>query len=147
MLPHHHVGGELVDHDLIGREVARRLAVHEHRLQRPIEWGASNDLAAGHGEVAVELQPQAPRALALQREVHAPIPRLQAYIGSAAAFKRPIGETATSDTFAFCQLPRLSGLSGVPCKDGGLQWVRVPPGNWSFQPEAVGAVRGGNEFR
>jgi hypothetical protein len=21
-----------------------------------------------------------------------------------------------------------------------LQWVRIPPGNWSFQPEATGAM-------
>ena len=26
-----------------------------------------------------------------------------------------------------------------------LQWVRVPPGNGSPQPVAIGAVRGGNE--
>ena len=52
-----------------------------------------------------------------------------------------------SDIGALRQFGPLCGLSGVPCKDGDLQWVRVPPGNWSLQPEAVGAVRGGNEFR
>ena len=35
-----------------------------------------------------------------------------------------------------------------PCAVQGvnLQWVRVPPGNWSLQPVAVGAVEGGNDF-
>ncbi len=40
---------------------------------------------------------------------------------------------------------RLTMNDSVPCKDGGFQWVRIPPGNWSLQPEAVGAGRGGNE--
>src|SRR5262245_25931361 len=51
---------------------------------------------------------------------------------------------ARSDNWHLCHIGRLYGLSGAPCKDGDLQWVRVPPGKWSLQPEAVGAVRGGN---
>ncbi len=28
----------------------------------------------------------------------------------------------------------------APCKAGDSQWVRIPPGNWSLQPVAIGAV-------
>ncbi len=28
----------------------------------------------------------------------------------------------------------------MPCKGIDFQWVRIPPGNWSFQPVAVGAT-------
>ena len=28
----------------------------------------------------------------------------------------------------------------APCKGGDFQWVRIPPGDGSFQPEAVGAA-------
>ena len=49
-------------------------------------------------------------------------------------------------SMAPCSEHFLLRMFSVPCKDGDLQWVRVPPGNWSLQPEAVGAVRGGNEF-
>jgi hypothetical protein len=28
----------------------------------------------------------------------------------------------------------------MPCKVGNFQWVKIPPGDGSLQPEAVGAV-------
>jgi hypothetical protein len=28
----------------------------------------------------------------------------------------------------------------APCKGADSQWVQVPPGNWSLQPVAIGAV-------
>jgi hypothetical protein len=28
----------------------------------------------------------------------------------------------------------------APCKGVELQWVRFPPGNWSFQPVAIGTA-------
>jgi hypothetical protein len=34
----------------------------------------------------------------------------------------------------------------VPWKGRNLQWVRIPPGNWSLQPVAIGAGEGGNDF-
>jgi len=47
----------------------------------------------------------------------------------------------------------IAGLSQIPMKlfpcavqGVNLQWVRVPPGNWSLQPVAVGAEEGGSEF-
>ncbi len=40
-----------------------------------------------------------------------------------------------------CESLRTEGLlSGMPCKVGIFQWVQVPPGNGSLQPEAIGAV-------
>ncbi len=51
------------------------------------------------------------------------------------------------------EVPIYTGLSQnpvklFPCAVQGvnLQWVQVPPGNWSLQPVAIGAVEGGNEF-
>ncbi|MDJ0866486.1 MAG: hypothetical protein QNK03_10290, partial [Myxococcota bacterium] len=29
---------------------------------------------------------------------------------------------------------------GAPCQGGASQWVRIPPGDWSLQPVALGAA-------
>ena len=38
------------------------------------------------------------------------------------------------------------GLFSVPLKAFRFQWVRIPPGNLSLRPVALGAVQGGNEL-
>jgi len=35
----------------------------------------------------------------------------------------------------------------MPCKGIGFQRVQFPPDNWSLQSVAIGAVKGGNDFR
>ena len=45
------------------------------------------------------------------------------------------------------QFPFYETLRSVPCKGAVLQWVQIPPGNWSLQPVAVEAGEEGNDFR
>src|SRR5258708_5657220 len=51
-----------------------------------------------------------------------------------------------ADASALDKLDELLARSGrnlgpsAPCKGGDFQWVRIPPGSWSLQPVAIGAV-------
>jgi hypothetical protein len=46
----------------------------------------------------------------------------------------------TGDKFLKQHAASLWQCDCAPCKGGSFQRVRAPPGNWCFQPEAIGAA-------
>ena len=53
---------------------------------------------------------------------------------------RLLASDAFSRRFKLAVSQGVSGGVSAPCKGGDSQWVRIPPGNWSLQPVAIGAA-------
>src|SRR5262249_43598953 len=56
------------------------------------------------------------------------------------AWSMPPESSCRTDRLDICVKTAEPGLFSAPCKGAVLQRVRLPPGNWSFQPVAIGAT-------